>query len=79
MPYKDPAEKRAWEESHRGEQRRRFKDAAAWADSQIALLDAISPRQETRRELRTALIDQFLRDRYGLGNDTANSDPTAAR
>ena len=77
MPYADPAKKRDWENTHRHAERERFKAAARWADTQIEVLDSISPRQESRRELRTALIRQYLLDHYGAGVDHANSDPAA--
>lgn len=77
MPYRNPFDKRKWEETHRHIERERFKLAAAWADSQIGLLDSLHPRPESRRELRRALIHQYLSDGYGSGVERPNSDPAS--
>jgi hypothetical protein len=41
MPYADPDEKRAWEEAHRSERKRRLFEATRWADGQIKMLKSM--------------------------------------
>ena len=69
MPYSDKSKKTLWDATHRAERTERFIKAARWADAQIEVLDRISPRAESRADLRKALIAQYLLDHYGTGLD----------
>ena len=79
MPYKDPERKTEWDRSHRPEKLERLKEAERWAMGQIRALEVMRggefmPRNEYK-DLRRALVSQFLQDRYGLGIDRKPAIP----
>ena len=72
MPYRNKEDRARWERENRPEKLERIRDAARWADQQIATLEELRGERhsrEDRRLLRSALQSQYLRDRYGLGKD----------
>ncbi len=72
MPYSQRADRARWEREHRPEKLTRVTAASTWARQQIAALEGVRseslPASE-RKKLRKALVSQYLRDNYGLGND----------
>ena len=79
MPYKDAARKTAWDREHRPEKLERIKEADRWAHYQIRLLELARGggfmEKSERKELRRALVSQFLQDGYGPGVDRTPSIP----
>lgn len=79
MPYKDAARKTAWDREHRPLRVQRLICAARWADAQLKALASVRSERltvEERKTLRRALVSQYLTDKYGLGVEPSEANPS---